>query len=118
MSPRVASKAGLSGKLVVALPSSYHEGVPRCLLEAMACAKPLITTDWKGCRDAVEHGKNGLLIPPKDPDALTEAMAFFCRADADTVRNMGEFSRRKAEREFDEQQVILSYLNALDRDFY
>lgn len=102
---------------VVALPSSYHEGVPRCLLEALACGKPLITTDWKGCRDAVEHGQNGLLIPPNDVDALTQAMTFFCRADAGTLLKMGEFSRRKAEREFDEQQIIMRYLNALDGDF-
>ena len=102
---------------VVALPSSYHEGVPRCLLEALACGKPLITTDWKGCRDAVEHGQNGLLIPPNDVDALTQAMTFFCRADAGTLLKMGEFSRRKAEREFDEQQIIMRYLNALDGNF-
>ena len=102
---------------VVALPSFYHEGVPRCLLEALACGKPLITTNWKGCRDAVEHGQNGLLIPPNDLNALTQAMTFFCRADAGTLVKMGEFSRRKAEREFDEQQIIMRYLNALDGDF-
>lgn len=98
---------------VVVLPSSYHEGVPRSLLEGMACGKPLITTNWKGCRDTVDDGVNGLLIEPNDADALTRAIAFFLRADREMLARMGMASRQKAAREFDERQIIARYLDAI-----
>ena len=98
---------------VVVLPSSYHEGVPRSLLEGMACGKPLITTNWKGCRDAVDDSINGILIEPNDADALTRAIVFFLRADREMFARMGMASRQKAEREFDERQIIARYLDAI-----
>jgi len=62
---------------VVVLPSYYREGVPRVILEAMSMGKPVVTTDMPGCRDAVEDGKNGLLVPPKNSQALAEAICDF-----------------------------------------
>lgn len=59
---------------VVCLPSTYREGFPRVLAEAMACARPIITTDIPGCRDAVTGSGAGLLVPPGDPQALAEAI--------------------------------------------
>ncbi|MFO8144980.1 MAG: glycosyltransferase [Candidatus Syntrophosphaera sp.] len=59
---------------VVALPS-YREGLPRGLIEAGACGRPLITTDAPGCREVVVDGYNGLLIPLRDPGALASAIA-------------------------------------------
>ncbi len=59
---------------VFVLPSYYREGLPRTILEAMACGKAVITTDWPGCREAVTDGQNGLLVPVKDAEALTQAM--------------------------------------------
>ena len=56
------------------LPSYLREGVPRVLLEAGAMGLPLITTDMPGCRETVQHGWNGLIIPPRNTAALTDAL--------------------------------------------
>ena len=99
---------------VVVLPSQYHEGVPRCLLEAMACGKPIITTDWKGCRDAVDDHINGLLIKKGDLESLQHALEFFISADDTILQKMGKASRQKAENEFDEQEIIRRYLQLIN----
>ena len=77
---------------VVVLPSYYSEGVPRSLIEAMACGKALITTDTPGCRDVVEPERNGFLVPARDVDALVEAMMRFGDA-TDIAEKMGAQSR-------------------------
>lgn len=59
---------------IVVHPTTYGEGIPTVLLEAGASGRPVITTDWPGCREAVLAGKSGLLIPPKDGKALTKAI--------------------------------------------
>jgi glycosyltransferase involved in cell wall biosynthesis len=59
---------------VFVLPSYYPEGVPRTTLEAMAMGRPILTTDVPGCRDTILNGRNGILIPPRNADALAEAM--------------------------------------------
>ena len=56
------------------LPSYYREGLPRTILEAMSCGRPIITTNWPGCREAVQHEVNGLLVPIRDSEALSRAM--------------------------------------------
>ena len=58
---------------VVALPS-YHEGMPKALLEAAACGRPVVTSDCPGCRDAIVPGETGLLAPPRDAGALALAL--------------------------------------------
>ncbi len=70
---------------VVVLPS-YREGVPRTLLEAMACQRAVITTDVPGCREAVIHGETGLLIPPRDVNALASAMGRLLINSEEVVR--------------------------------
>ncbi len=99
---------------VVVLPSGYNEGVPSSLLEAMACAKPIITTDWKGCRDAVDDGVNGCLIEKENLESLKQAINFFIHADRQTIDNMGKASLKKVEQEFDEQSVIAKFLAEID----
>ena len=63
----------LNKATIVCLPS-YREGFPKVLLEAASCAKPIVTTDVPGCRQAVENNLSGLLVPAKNPQALADAM--------------------------------------------
>jgi len=57
---------------VFVLPSYYREGLPRTILEAMSSGRAVITTDWPGCREPIEDGKNGFLVPVKDAAAIAE----------------------------------------------
>ncbi|MCX6135052.1 MAG: glycosyltransferase family 4 protein [Ignavibacteriales bacterium] len=88
---------------VVVLPS-YREGVPRSVLEGMAMGKAIITTDVPGCRETVENGRNGLLVPPRDADALAAAMKDMI-AHPDRRAAMGKESRKLAEERFDVRNV-------------
>lgn len=89
---------------VFVLPSYYREGVPRSTLEALAMGRPVITTDWVGCRDTVVHGRNGFLVPVRDSDALASAMLRFVENPA-LIESMGSESRRIAEARFDVRLV-------------
>ena len=89
----------------VALLPSYREGLPKSLVEAAACGRPIITTDVPGCRDIVEHGVNGLLVAPRNGDALCEAMLTL--ADDGALRTrMGQAGRRRVVDRFSEAHVI------------
>jgi glycosyltransferase involved in cell wall biosynthesis len=98
---------------VVVLPSTYNEGIPRSLLEALACGKPVITTDWKGCRETVEQGRNGFLVKPNDTKSLLAAFEMMATKEADELLLMGQRSRELAERRFDERAVLEAYIGAL-----
>lgn len=89
---------------VVVLPS-YCEGLPKSLIEAAACALPLVTCDAPGCREVVTDGIDGLLVPPRDADALTAAIARLVDDPALRAR-LGNAARAKALAEFDEKIVI------------
>ena len=84
---------------VVVLPSYYREGLPKVLLEAAACARPVITTDWPGCRDALVPGETGLVVPPRDGQALADAIRRLV-GDTTARRRMGRAGRALAERAF------------------
>lgn len=60
---------------VFVLPSYYREGLPRTILEGMSCGRPIITTDWTGCREPIVDGVNGFLVPIKSPEKLAEKMS-------------------------------------------
>jgi glycosyltransferase len=90
-------------------PTFYNEGMSRVLMEAMALRKPIITTSIPGCRETVEAGKNGFLIPPKDTAALVYAIRRFLSLTPEERQRMGGYGRAKAEREFDVRQVIEVY---------
>lgn len=89
---------------VFVLPSFYREGVPRSIQEAMAMGKPIVTTDNVGCRDTVEEGVNGFLVPKRDPQALAAAMRRFLD-DPSLIAPMGAASRRLAEERFDARRT-------------
>lgn len=97
----------------VVLPSYYREGVPRSLLEAAAMGLPLVTTDSVGCRDTVDDGRSGLLVPPRDARALARAMHRVIGMGPAERLAMGRAGRAKMEREFDEREVIARYLAAV-----
>ena len=93
---------------VYVLPS-YREGTPRSVLEAMAMGRAVVTTDAPGCRETVIDGVNGLLVPPRDADALHSAMLRFV-ADPGLAQAMGEQSRRIAETRYDARKVSADML--------
>ena len=94
---------------IVCLPS-YREGLPKVLLEACAVGRAIVTTDVPGCREAVRHGENGLLVEARNPGALAEALELLLE-DADLRRKMGVAGRRRAEEEFDVCAVVRATLD-------
>ena len=88
----------------VVLPS-YREGLPKGLIEAAACALPLITTDVPGCRAVVTDEKDGLLVPAKDARALAYAIARL-RSDPALCQRLGAAARHKALKQFEERSVV------------
>lgn len=93
----------LAAASVFVLPS-YREGTPRTVLEAMAVGRAIITTDAPGCRETVQDGENGFLVPVGSVDALVEAMHKFL-VDQDLVEKMGLSSRELVERKYDVRKV-------------
>ncbi len=89
---------------IVCLPS-YREGLPKALIEACAMARPVVTTDVAGCRDVVEDGVNGLLVPARDAAALSEALAKLVQ-NPQLRRQMGQRAREIAVEKFDVNLVI------------
>ena len=89
---------------------SYREGMPKALLEAMACGLPCITTNAPGCRDAVWHEDNGLLVAIKDAEALAEAIKRLLQNPDERLR-MGARGRERAETEFNQEFIIQQMLD-------
>ncbi len=90
----------IAASSAIVLPSYYREGVPRSLQEAAAMARAIVTTDNVGCRDTVEEGINGFLVPVRNPEALAAALMRFVEEPGLAAR-MGRASRELAERRFD-----------------
>jgi len=97
---------------VFVLPTSYGEGVPRSILEAMSMGRPVITTDTPGCRETVENGVNGYLVPVRDSEALAAAMERFID-QPELIEKMGLESRRIAKEKFDVHKVNRVILDAM-----
>lgn len=93
----------------VVLPS-YREGLPKGLIEAAACALPLVTTDVPGCRDVVTDGIDGLLVPPRNSAALADAILKLM-SDRLLCRRLGAAARAKALSRFEESRVVDSTLS-------
>jgi glycosyltransferase involved in cell wall biosynthesis len=98
---------------VYVLPSYYREGVPRSIQEAMAMARPVVTTDSVGCRDTVEQGRNGFLVPVRQAEALAAAMMRFV-ADPSLIETMGRESRILAEQRFNAREINAKILESME----
>jgi len=95
------------------LPSYYKEGgYPRALLEPMARGRPVIAADTEDCRGPVEHGRNGYLIPPKNPHALAETIEKIM-TDRELAKQFGRRSLEKVRAEFDVRTVAREVLRGL-----
>lgn len=99
----------ISKSFVMVLPSFYAEGLPKSLLEAAACGRAVITTDMPGCRDAIEPNVTGLLVPPRNPVKLAEAMQYLID-NTDIRQKMGQNGRCLAEEAFDIKSVIRRHM--------
>lgn len=98
---------------VFVLPS-HREGFPRAPMEASAMKVPCVVTDVRGCRQAVTHGRNGLLVPLGDTEALARAILTLLEDEA-LARALGEQGRRRALLEFDERRVFERVLAEYER---
>jgi len=85
--------------------ASHREGFPRTIIEAMASKLPVVATDIRGCREAVENETTGKLVPPHDSRALAEEIIYFLN-NPDKAKEIGGNGRKKAELEFDERVVF------------
>lgn len=108
----VAVKPWLTQASVYVLPSYYREGVPRSTQEAMAMGRAVITSDAPGCRETVDEGVNGFLVPVRDVQALTNAMLRFVETPP-LIGIMGRESRRLAETRFDVRTINARLLKIL-----
>jgi glycosyltransferase involved in cell wall biosynthesis len=94
---------------LVVLPS-YSEGLPKALIEAQACGRPVITTDCPGCRDAIVPEETGLLVPSHDAGALADAIERLLQ-DRPRMQAMGRAGRALAEKRFDVRRVVERHLD-------
>jgi glycosyltransferase involved in cell wall biosynthesis len=85
------------------------------LLEAMAMAKPLITTNTPGCKETVEPGRNGFLVPMKDAQALADVIRKCCSMPQEAVERMGDYSRKQAARYFGSSRINRQFLSLLHK---
>lgn len=111
LGPRTDIAAQIAAAHIYVLPS-YGEGMPRTVLEALAVGRPVITTDVAGCRSTVLPGVNGTLVPPRDAEALRQAMEGFLKRP-DRIAPMAAASRRRAEAVYDVRLVTAATIAAL-----
>ena len=90
---------------ICAVPTRTREGMPRAMLEAAACARPLVVTDVPGCRHFVRNGKEGFVVPPEDPKALAGAIARLA-SDRHLRVKMGQLARQRVMKGFSEEHII------------
>ncbi len=93
---------------IVCLPS-YREGLPKSLLEAASCARPIVATNVPGCRDVVRDGDNGMLVEPRDAAPLANALARLL-ADPELRLRMGQRGRERVLNEFSQERIVAQVL--------
>ena len=95
---------------IMVFPSWYREGLPKSVIEAEAKGRPVVTTDSVGCRDTVENGSNGFIVPVKDAAALAKALKFLID-HPEIRRSMGKKAREFAVANFNVEDVVKVHLN-------
>ena len=100
----------LSQASIICLPSYYGEGIPKVLIEAMACARAIVTTNMPGCSELVRLNQNGLLVNPRDPIGLANALHQILSSKL-LCQKMGDEGRRIAESDFSLERVITETFN-------
>lgn len=108
----------LASAHVFVLPSFYREGLPRTILEALSTGRPVVTTDMPGCRESIRPGENGFLVPPRDAEALADAMTRFLD-QPDLLESMGAAARRSAVDIYDVDRVnrqLLTEMGVIERE--
>lgn len=98
----------------VVLPS-WHEGMSNVLLEASSIGRPLITTNIPGCKEAVDEGLNGYLVPKQNPAALKNAMKKILNLSMEERRQMGKYGHEKMAREFSRDEVVRKTVEEIDK---
>ena len=104
----------LKRKNVIIVLSSYHEGMSRSLMEALAMSKPIITTNIPGCKEMVDEGVNGFLVPVKNASALANAMIKYIELSDEEKEKMKHASYQKAVKQFDVKHVLEQYDKIID----
>lgn len=105
-------RPAITASSVYVLPS-YREGTPRSVLEAMSMGRAIITTDAPGCRETVNEGENGFLVPVKDSQKLAEAMLKFIKNPI-LYESMGNASRKIAESKYDVHKVNTHMISEME----
>lgn len=85
--------------------ASHREGFPRSVIEAMAMERPIVVTDIRGCREEIEHNKNGLMVPMKNPEKLAEAVVLLLE-NPTQAQEFAKQAKLRAQKEFDEKLVF------------
>jgi glycosyltransferase involved in cell wall biosynthesis len=96
----------------IVLPS-YREGLPKIILECMSMEKVVISTETAGCREAIEHENNGILVPVRDTESLAIAMEEIINMSEERRIMMGKAGREKAIREFDDKLIAKDIFNII-----
>ena len=92
---------------------SYHEGLPKALLEAASCELPIVSYDVSGCREIVKDNVNGFLVPFKDEQALYDAVLELL-GNPSLRRKMGEISRKMVIEEFTQEKIASETIRVWD----
>lgn len=99
----------------VVLPS-YHEGMSNALLEAAACAKPLLASDISGCNEIVKNNITGFLFLPRNTSSLIEKIENFLQLNWEEQKKLGLNARDLAERFFDRKIIVNTYMEEIDNE--
>ena len=95
-------------------PSTYNEGTPKILLEALASGCAIITTHQAGCIETIKHGENGFILESNKPETIAQAIKMYSNLSIEDKENFSKESRRLAENKFDEKFVLNKYLYSIN----